>query len=154
MLRSYKTDESFLEKLAIGAVGTKKVIYDLESQGHKPIELERGSTGYKIWKSIKIKRVRVPDILCVNSGIRVESRAKTKLIITMSHSTADETRGWDFGLKDEDYVALVVCKKVGEEPVDWLADNLVQYVSVSNLKEAFQKGNVIEERPKRCRRGV
>lgn len=62
--RSFKTDESFLEKLAIGAIGTKKVLENLTKQGHKPVELERGSTGYKIWKSIKIKRVRVPDILC------------------------------------------------------------------------------------------
>ena len=53
--RSYKTDESFLEKLAIGAVGTQKVIKNLITQEHEPIELERGSTGYKIWKSIKIK---------------------------------------------------------------------------------------------------
>lgn len=97
--RSFKTDESFLEKLAIGAVGTKKVIENLMQQGHIPVELERGSTGYKIWKSIKIKRIRVPDILCVNSGIRIESRAKTNLVISMSHSSADETRGWDFGLK-------------------------------------------------------
>jgi len=32
--RSFKTDESFLEKLAIGAVGTKKVLSDLAEQGH------------------------------------------------------------------------------------------------------------------------
>jgi hypothetical protein len=73
--RSFKTDESFLEKLAIGAIGTQKVIEDLTNQGHTPVELERGSTGYKIWKTIKIKRVRVPDILCINSGIRIESVA-------------------------------------------------------------------------------
>ena len=129
--RSFKTDESFLEKLAIGAIGTQKVIEDLTNQGHTPVELERGSTGYKIWKTIKIKRVRVPDILCINSGIRIESRAKTKLIITMSHSSADETRGWDFGLKDEDYVALVVCEKCGEEPIDWAADENVQLLKIN-----------------------
>ena len=127
--RSFKTDESFLEKLAIGAIGTQKVIEDLKHQGHAPVELERGSTGYKIWKTVKIKRVRVPDILCVNSGIRVESRAKTNLVISMSHSSADETRGWDFGLKDEDFAALVVCEKSGEGPVDWLADNKMFNIS-------------------------
>ena len=151
--RSFKTDESFLEKLAIGAIGTKKVLENLAQQGHKPIELERGSTGYKIWKSIKIKRVRVPDILCVNSGIRVESRAKTKLVISMSHSSADETRGWDFGLKDEDYVALVVCEKNGDEPVDWVADDNVQYIKVSDLRKALNAHKVIQEKPKGAQEG-
>ena len=109
--RSFKTDESFLEKLAIGAIGTRKVLENLTQQGHQPVELERGSTGYKIWKSIKIKRVRVPDILCVNSGTRVESRAKTKLVISMSHSSADETRGWNFGLKNDDYRTISGIKR-------------------------------------------
>jgi len=81
MRGSFKSDYSFLEKLAIGAYGTRRVIEDLKRQGHTPIELERGSTGFNIWKSIKIKCVRVPDILCVNNGIRIESRAKTKLIL-------------------------------------------------------------------------
>ena len=151
--RSFKTDESFLEKLAIGAIGTKKVLENLTIQGHKPVELERGSTGYKIWKSIKIKRVRVPDILCINSGIRVESRAKTKLIISMSHSSADEARGWDFGLKNENYVALVVCEKNGDEPIDWIADENVQYIKVADLRKALEENKVIQEKPKGAQEG-
>lgn len=151
--RSFKTDESFLEKLAIGAIGTQKALENLTQQGHKPVELERGSTGYKIWKSIKIKRVRVPDILCINSGIRVESRAKTNLVISMSHSSADETRGWDFGLKNEDYVALVVCEKSGEEPIDWIADENVQYIKVADLRDALDANKVIQERPKGVQEG-
>jgi len=151
--RSFKTDASFLEKLAIGAIGTKRVLEDLALQGHTPVELERGSTGYKIWKTIKIKRVRVPDILCVNSGIRIESRAKTKLIISMSHSSADEERGWDFGLKNDDYVALVVCEKNGEEPVDWVADENVQYIKIIDLRKALAANKVIQEKPKGSQEG-
>lgn len=151
--RTFKTDESFLEKLAIGAVGTQKVIENLKSQGHTPVELERGSTGYKIWKTIKIKRVRVPDILCLNSGIRVESRAKTKLVISMSHSESDENRGWDFSLKDEDFVALVVCEKNGEEPVDWTADDNIQYIKISDLRKAWEAKKVIREKPKGAEEG-
>ena len=151
--RSFKTDESFLEKLAIGAIGTKKVIDDLRNQGHNPVELERGSTGYKIWKTIKIKRVRVPDILCVNSGIRVESRAKSNLVISMSHSSSDETRGWDYGLKDDDFTALVVCQKNGEEPIDWVADNIVQYIKISDLRKALKDNKVIQEKPKGAEEG-
>ncbi|MFQ5751171.1 MAG: HEAT repeat domain-containing protein [bacterium] len=151
--KSFKTDVSFLEKLAIGAVGTQRVIEDLKEQGHKPIELERGSTGFKIWKSIKIKRVRVPDILCLNSGQRIESRAKTRLLISMSHSSADATRGWDYGLKDDDYTALVVCEKTGDNPIDWTADNLVQYIQVRDLRRAFKNNHVIQEKPKGAEEG-
>ena len=45
--RSFKTDESFLEKLAIGAIGARAVFAELKRQGHKPIELERGSMDYE-----------------------------------------------------------------------------------------------------------
>jgi hypothetical protein len=81
--RSYKSDVSFLEKISIGAVGTHRVYEDLRQQGHIPIELERGSMSFKIWKAIKIKRIRVPDILCIDCGRRVESRAKTRLQISI-----------------------------------------------------------------------
>lgn len=117
--RSFKTDESFLEKLAIGAIGTRAVFRDLERQGHRPIELERGSMDYKIWKNIKIKRLRVPDLLCLKCGTRVEARAKTQLEISMSHSLSDPERGWDKGLIDRDVVALSLCQKAGERPTDW-----------------------------------
>lgn len=146
--RSYKTDESFLEKLAIGAIGTRAVFADLLKQGHKPIELERGSMNYKIWKNIKIKRLRVPDILCLNCATRVEARAKTNLEISMSHSLSDPERGWDKGLTDYDVVALSICRKIGEEPIDWQADSLIQYISVRELKKAFAEKRIITEKPK------
>jgi hypothetical protein len=146
--RSFKTDESFLEKLAIGAFGTRAVFGDLSRQGHKPIELERGSMGYKIWKNIKIKRLRVPDVLCLSCGTRVEARAKTQLEISMSHSQSDPERGWDKGLQDHDVVALAICKKVGEGPTDWQASPLIQYVAASDLRKAFKREEVVLEKPK------
>lgn len=82
--RSFKTDESFLEKLAIGAIGTRAVFADLAKQGHKPIELERGSMNYKIWKNIKIKRLSVPNILCLNW---VKEEKGTVLIIGYCKTT-------------------------------------------------------------------
>lgn len=151
--QSLKTDVSFLEKISIGATGTKKVFDDLKRQKHVPIELERGSMSFKIWKGIKIKRVRVPDLLCVSCGKRVESRAKTKLQITMSHSIASPERGWDFGLNDNDFIALVSCSKVGEEPIDWRASDLVQYIQVSHLRKAFVAKKIITERPKGVEEG-
>ncbi|MGI6047814.1 MAG: HEAT repeat domain-containing protein [Petrimonas sp.] len=152
-MASFKTDESFLEKISIGAIGTQKVFSALRQLGHQPIELERGSMNYKIWKKIKIKRIRVPDILCVDNGIRIESRAKTKLEITMSHSTSDPERGWDFGMKDNDYVALVVCEKIGDNPIDWKADDLVQFISIKNLRETEKQDQVVFIKPKGAQEG-
>ena len=150
---AFKTDESFLEKISIGAIGTRKVFENLKANQHNPIELERGSMNYKIWKKIKIKRIRVPDILCVHCGTRIESRAKTDLQISMSHSFSDPDRGWDFGLNDSDYVALVACRKVGDRPIDWLADNLVQNVSVRDMRKAVQKKKVYYIKPKGAQEG-
>jgi hypothetical protein len=146
--RTYKTDASFLEKLVIGATGTKAVYADLQRQGHRPIELERGSMSFKIWKKIKIKRLRVPDLLCLNCGLRVEARAKTDLEISMSHSLSDPERAWDRGLQDGDVAALALCKRVGLGPTDWEASGLVQYVAVSSLRDTYQHQLAVTSEPK------
>lgn len=151
--RAFKTDESFLEKIAMGATGTRKVFDDLSRQGHAPIELERGSRSFKIWKAIKIKRVRVPDILCLNCAHRVESRAKTKMEISMSHSESDQERGWDFGLDDSDFIGLVHCQRSGPGPMDWTPALFVQYVGVGSLRQAWKTGLVRLERPKGATEG-
>jgi hypothetical protein len=151
--RAFKTDVSFLEKISAGATGTTRVFEDLKRQGHSPIELERGSMSFKIWKKIKIKRVRVPDILCVRCGVRVESRAKTDLQITMSHSISDPNRGWDFGLTDNDFIAFVHCVKSGERPIDWRADELVQYVKVEEMRKALAENKVVSVKPKGATEG-
>ena len=151
--RAFKTDESFLEKLAIGAIGARAVFEALKRQGHRPIELERGSMSYKIWKQIKIKRLRVPDILCLNCGTRVEARAKTQLEISMSHSLSDPERGWDKGLADRDVVALSLCSKSGDRPVDWQASELIQFTTASELREAFDEKRVVLTKPKGAQEG-
>jgi len=151
--RSFKTDESFLEKLAIGAIGARAVFEALKRQGHRPIELERGSMSYKIWKQIKIKRLRVPDLLCLNCGTRFEARAKTQLEISMSHSLSDPERGWDKGLADRDVVALALCSKSGERPIDWQASELIQFTSASELRKAFDEKRVVLTKPKGAQEG-
>lgn len=142
---SFKSDASFLQKLSIGAAGTRKAFEDLSRQGHAPIELERGSMNFKLWrKTIKRKRIRMPDILCLRCGRRFESRGKTDLAISMSHSVSDAQRAWDAGLDDNDFLALVL---VSEGPsgalVDWIANDLVQYISVRELRIAFSAKQVI-----------
>lgn len=110
---SFKPDASFFRKIAIGAVGTRAIVVDLAGYGHQVVELERGATDTKLWKDVKRKRVRIPDLVCQQCGQRIESRAKTKAELAMSHSTV-EARAWDFGMVDPDWVAFPVCEP-GEE---------------------------------------
>jgi hypothetical protein len=96
---NFNSDASFLRKLAGRAAGTNSTIERLSKLGFSPIELERGSTGFKLWKRIKIKLVRVPDSLCLQAGLRFESGGKTKPEISMAHSLKDPKRAgcWNAG---------------------------------------------------------
>lgn len=114
---SFKPDASFFRKIVVGAVGARAVVSDLTSHGHKFLELERGSTDTKLWKDVKRKRVRIPDLLCVNCGRRIECRAKTKLELAMSHSPTDAERAWDYGMVDPDWIAFPVCEATDD--ADW-----------------------------------
>lgn len=101
---------------------------DLEKNGHNLAELENGSTATKLWKDVKRKRVRIPDLVCLNCGARVESRAKSnKPAIVVSHSEKDAERAWDYGLIPDDIVAFPVCTSIPAEPA-W---------SVGRLKNNF-----------------
>lgn len=150
---SFKSDESFLEKLAVGATGTRVTIDRLTQLGFQPIELERGSTGYKLWKKIKIKRVRVPDILCLRTGLRFEARGKTSSEISMSHSTADPARAWNVGLGKDDYVVIVECEKASASIVDWRQASPVHFIRVGDLDTAFKKNRVRITKPKGVEEG-
>lgn len=122
-----KPDSSFFRKIVIGAVGARAVEGDLRALGHEIVELERGSLDTKLWKEVKRKRVRIPDLLCIRCGRRVESRAKTKLDLSMSHSPTDESRSWDFGMVDEDWLAFPVCEVKDEDY--WSAGRLADVSS-------------------------
>ncbi|MDD9985538.1 MAG: hypothetical protein OXQ31_04620 [Spirochaetaceae bacterium] len=104
----FKADASFLRFLSMGATGVRRTMETLRDGGFEPIELERYCGSNKIW-STKIKRLRVPDLLCVNTGLRVEVRAKKELKIRMSDTPSNPDRVWDAGLRDEDLVAFVAC---------------------------------------------
>lgn len=148
MANNFKSDDSFLRKLAVGAAGTNTTIDKLKIMGFNPIELERGSTGFKIWKKIKIKRVRVPDVLCLNTGLRFESRGKTKLEISMSHSLNDPKRSWDAGMRDDDFVSIVVFEQNDNSPVDLKQVSPVHFIKVKDMREAFTAGQVSITQPK------
>lgn len=131
---SLKEDASFIEFLALGATATERTIEFLDERGHEVIELERGARSTRIWKH-KEKQLRVPDLLCLECGRKIESRGKKNLEITMSHSTSDGERTWDYDADDEDWVALVKCTKEGDHPRDWSAPEIVNIVSYDQLRE-------------------
>lgn len=115
---AFKTNSSFFRMLAIGAVGAKAVQATLNARGHDAVELERGSLSTRIWRDVKRKRVRIPDLCCTRCGVRIESRAKTRPDLTMSHSPREAERAWDYGMLDGDWIAfpiLVADEKVWSE---------------------------------------
>lgn len=104
----FKTDTSFLKFLTMGATGVRSTLKVMTDLGFQPIELERYSASNKIW-SRKVKRFRLPDILCVLTGTRIEVRAKSDLKVRMSDAPDNPDRRWDVGLRDDDLVAFVAC---------------------------------------------
>ena len=104
----FKADTSFLRFLSMGAVGVHRTTDRLPDRGFEPIELERYAGSNKIWIT-KVKRLRLPDLLCVKTGMRAEVRAKTDLKIRMSDAPANPDRVWDAGLRDDDVIALITC---------------------------------------------
>ena len=115
----FKADTSFLRFLSMGAVGVHRTMDRFRDRGFEPIELERYCGSNKIWTT-KVKRLRLPDLLCVKTGMRAEVRAKTDLKIRMSDAPANPDRVWDAGLRDDDIVAVITCfdRDEGPEPAD------------------------------------
>lgn len=130
---NFKADWSFLEKISMGAISSKEVIRQLNCCGHNMIELERYSTSNKIW-STKIKRLRLPDLICLNCGCRIESRAKSKLDVRMSDNEHNPDRRWDAGLRDQDVVAFIQCTHSD----DWLPGSETNYFETKSMRESVE----------------
>ncbi len=126
-----KIDSSFLKFVTMGAVGARRVRDAMQAAGLQPIELERFSCSNKIWGT-KVKRLRMPDLLCVRTGIRVEVRAKSKLSIKMSDSPNDPERRWNSGLMPNDLIAFVLVREDGDGNV--AAANEVELFRVEDLQ--------------------
>jgi hypothetical protein len=94
----------------MGALGARRVAELMSVAGLQPIELERYSCSNKIWQT-KVKRLRLPDLLCVRTGLRVEVRAKSKLTIKMSDAPTNPDRRWNIGLEPEDMIAFVLIRE-------------------------------------------
>lgn len=124
-----KVDSSFLKFVTMGALGVRGVAELMTQAGLQPIELERYSRSNKIWQT-KVKRLRLPDLLCVKTGIRVEVRAKSDLTIKMSDAPTNADRRWNSGLAAGDMIAFVlireaengVLRAAGNAELFWVAD--------------------------------
>lgn len=137
---NFKADWSFLEKISMGAVSSKEVIWQLNSCGHQIIELERYSTSNKIW-STKIKRLRLPDLICLKCGRRIEARAKSNLDVRMSDNENNPDRRWDAGLSDNDIVAFIQCSK---DENGWYPAKTVNYFNVKSMRDTVGKSKLGE----------
>lgn len=126
----FKADTSFLRFLTMGAKGVHQTMLQLENQGFKPIELERYCGSNKIWLT-KVKRLRLPDLLCVKTGLRIEVRAKSDLAIKMSDAPDNPDRTWDAGLQDNDLAAFIACFDDGSGPV---AAQETMFVRVGDMR--------------------
>lgn len=129
----FKVDTSFLRFLTMGALGVRRVAAELKERGFEPIELERYCASNKIWAT-KVKRLRLPDLLCVRTGLRAEVRAKSDLKIRMSDAPQNPDRVWDAGLRNEDVVALIACSD-GPDGGPVPANHAV-YFSVGTLRKS------------------
>ncbi|MDE0449952.1 MAG: hypothetical protein OXH96_25070 [Spirochaetaceae bacterium] len=134
----FKAGTSFLRFLSMGAAGVHRTMETLRRSGFEPIELERYCGSNKIW-STKIKRLRLSDLLCVRTGLRVEVRAKTDLKIRMSDTPSNRDRAWDAGLRDDDLVAFIYCSFQNHRPIP--ADQPV-FLSVGALRSSIAASTV------------
>ena len=107
-----KTDTSFLKFVSMGAIGVRQTIPQLHALGFRPIVLERYCDSNKIWVT-KLKRLRLPDLLCIRTGLRFEVRGKSDLQIRMSDAPNNPDRTWDAGLRDDDVVAFIAILQDG-----------------------------------------
>jgi HEAT repeat protein len=134
----FKADTSFLRFLSMGAVGVKQTMEHLSKLGFHPIELERYCGSNKIWAT-KVKRLRLPDVLCVRTGLRLEIRAKSALTIKMSDAENNPDRRWDVGLRSDDVIAFIAVRDVNgllipaDKPVFFDTGALRESVDTSRL---------------------
>lgn len=127
----FKVDSSFLRFVTMGALASKRVIDTLSAIGLNPIELERYSTSNKIWAT-KVKRLRLPDLLCLRTGVRIEVRAKSNLAIKMSDAPNNTQRRWFTSMRRDDLVAFVHC------------DNASGYSVPCDVVEIFTVGDLLD----------
>ncbi len=138
----FKEDADFARFVSVGAIGTAAVASYLKDEfHHKPIELERYAMANKVWQT-KVKRLRLPDLVCTRCGLRVESRAKSKLKIMLSHSDTPG-REWDAGgMRDDDLFAFLFVDISNDPPycgTPFLFSTAALRASIAQVKQSAPK---------------
>lgn len=141
----FKEDADFARFVSMGAIGTAAVgRYLRDVHGHRPIELERYAMSNKVWQT-KVKRLRLPDLVCVRCGRRFESRAKSKLGIVVSHSDKPG-REWNAGgMRPGDLYAFARADLNGDEPI---VSKPIFFTS-SALNDAINSSNSVIQKQRR-----
>ena len=134
----FKESASFATYLSMGAVAARATALDLrDSHGHRPIELERYAMSNKIWQQ-KVKRLRMPDLVCVNCGLRVESRGKSKLGVILSHSDTVGREWFGGGMRPADLFAFSYVDVSSPTPITGAAT----YLTHDSLTQAAAHAKV------------
>ena len=71
----------------------------------------------------------------------------------MSHSLNDPKRAWDAGMRDDDFISIVVFEQNDDSAVDLKQVSPVHFVSVKNMRKAFAAGQVAITQPKGVEEG-
>lgn len=129
----FKEDVDFARFLSMGVYAADAITQDLEhNHGHRIIELERYAKANKVWQT-KVKRMRLPDLMCVSCGRRFESKGKAKLAIKLSDSTLPGRAWRDGGMRLDDIFAFA---RVDMKMSPVSVSNLV-YVTRQSLEDAL-----------------
>jgi hypothetical protein len=46
----------------------------------------------------------------------------------MSHSLSDPNRAWDAGMREDDFVVVVLCDQASDSVVDWRAASPIHFI--------------------------
>lgn len=131
-MMGFKEDAVFARYLSIGVYAADAVTKDLERHGHRVVELERYAKANKVWQT-KVKRMRLPDLLCVSCGRRIESKGKSKLEIKLSDSDAPDRAWRDGGMRLDDIFAFAQVD-IDADPVSVAS---IVYVTRASLERAL-----------------
>ncbi|WP_434811862.1 hypothetical protein [Microbacterium sp. bgisy189] len=128
----FKEPDDFARFLTIGAHAASAISRDLEqNHGHRIIELERYARANKIWQ-VKVKRMRLPDLMCLRCGRRFESKGKSALELKLSDSATPGREWWAGGMRQDDVFGFV---RVAVQP-NRVDVGQVVYVTREALHEA------------------
>ncbi|MDZ4848543.1 MAG: hypothetical protein SGI77_04565 [Pirellulaceae bacterium] len=71
----------------------------------------------------------------------------------MSHSLKDPNRTWDSGMRDDDWVSIVVIEQCPNSPIETNEISPVHFILVSDLRAAFNANQISITQPKGVEEG-